>query len=797
MYNVSYFLKVKKEIPMMNVVAEMMIFANSAVAKRVLETFPDATLVRHHAPPRPTAIAEMQDELGGHDFPIQLDGSSNKAFQRTLNEACAYLEQLGHDHHQNHHKDVMDQGWNKNKKEEEEEKMKEKKKNEGAAVLLRAMATRAMSEALYTCSGDRGGDGRGGAGAGMRCEDRDTDEEKSQPFIFGHFGLAATHYTHFTSPIRRYADIVVHRQLLRALEQEQEQEEEEEEEEDGGNHSRYAERLPPPVLSGSALTVAAEAMNARHREAKRAAKECSELFLLALLHRDPQVEDAVVTRIQIGPPPIRAAKLGGGTTTTTTTTTTTGKTKSSTDLLSNNKSKASNEVGSGLAPSRWGEDVLAQDHDADHDADTDVVALAIFVPKYHVHARILVRRENGEIVPTSLMIGDEDDHQQQHDHHALRHDQPQQLHMVATPDAVSWYMEDADADAATTTGTSATRTTTTTTTTATTTATTATTSTTAAATVVRADETLRPWAYHVRLWSPIRVHLGCRSNIEHGPALVVRLVIPRPSSSASYAAAAAADSAAAAVAPLLVSSLSSLSLSSATAAVVKEEENPTGVGNAGGGGGGGGYSHHVSKKHHGIKKEQDLRTHQPQSDTDTDTHTHIHTRANTNTNSSTKMKMKKMKAISKQRGGRPDGRWMARVASIYRSLVDGLKDSEKEEGSNNHRSVVHATVPRSSSFTTKRMVVATDVGGVWQFGPVPCRTTAGEEKRGEKSAAAATGVIPSSPSPSPSPALSSLSSLSLSSRAFGPDTTTTTPPVTTCTHSHTQTYTQTQTQTQP
>jgi ribonuclease R len=33
----------------------------------------------------------------------------------------------------------------------------------------------------------------------------------------GHFGLAFSHYTHFTSPIRRYADLIVHRHLMEKM----------------------------------------------------------------------------------------------------------------------------------------------------------------------------------------------------------------------------------------------------------------------------------------------------------------------------------------------------------------------------------------------------------------------------------------------------------------------------------------------------------------------------------------------------------------------------------------------------
>jgi ribonuclease R len=46
---------------------------------------------------------------------------------------------------------------------------------------------------------------------------RSQSQAAYSPDNIGHFGLALTRYAHFTSPIRRYADLLVHRALIRAL----------------------------------------------------------------------------------------------------------------------------------------------------------------------------------------------------------------------------------------------------------------------------------------------------------------------------------------------------------------------------------------------------------------------------------------------------------------------------------------------------------------------------------------------------------------------------------------------------
>lgn len=138
-----------------SLVEEFMLLANISVAKRIQEAYPQTAVLRRHNPPPSTNFETLRDILQKRKG-MDLDVTSSKALAESL-DACV---------------DVKEPEFN---------------------TLVRIMATRCMLAAEYFCSGSVSKD------------------------AFGHYGLASPIYTHFTSPIRRYADVLAHRQLAAAI----------------------------------------------------------------------------------------------------------------------------------------------------------------------------------------------------------------------------------------------------------------------------------------------------------------------------------------------------------------------------------------------------------------------------------------------------------------------------------------------------------------------------------------------------------------------------------------------------
>ncbi|CAK9061897.1 unnamed protein product, partial [Durusdinium trenchii] len=134
---------------------ELMLLANQAVATKILESFPMFGVLRRHPPPKDEQLKILQQLLAKNGLHHFAFGS-NKELSDSLQKAV-------------------------------------KPEDPFFNTLVRIMTTRCMNQAVYFCTGE------------------------VQPALYAHYGLAMERYTHFTSPIRRYADVLVHRLLAAAL----------------------------------------------------------------------------------------------------------------------------------------------------------------------------------------------------------------------------------------------------------------------------------------------------------------------------------------------------------------------------------------------------------------------------------------------------------------------------------------------------------------------------------------------------------------------------------------------------
>jgi ribonuclease R len=98
----------------------------------------------------------------------------------------------------------------------------------------------------------------------------------------GHYGLAKTNYTHFTSPIRRYADLVVHRVLSHAT----------------NHHSVKGVRLAAADLAATCAHISTTERTAADAEKESVKFKKIEFFVNQLKQKRPEVFAAVVVDVR-------------------------------------------------------------------------------------------------------------------------------------------------------------------------------------------------------------------------------------------------------------------------------------------------------------------------------------------------------------------------------------------------------------------------------------------------------------------------------------------------------------------
>ena len=197
-----------------SLVEEFMLLANISVARKIYESFPQTALLRRHGAPPRSNFEELQNQLKVKKG-MELRVDSSKAVAESL-DTCTDPS------------------------------------NPFLNTLVRILATRCMVSAEYFCSG--------------------TQAEPE----FRHYGLASDIYTHFTSPIRRYADLEAHRQLAAAIGYEQ---------------------LDSSLQSRHKLESVCKNLNVRHRNAQMAGRASIEYYVGQALKGKTIDEEGFVMKV--------------------------------------------------------------------------------------------------------------------------------------------------------------------------------------------------------------------------------------------------------------------------------------------------------------------------------------------------------------------------------------------------------------------------------------------------------------------------------------------------------------------